>query len=192
MFPENTSPFAKKYLYPFTYDRYQKNFQIKFVAWSVHNILSYTQNFTQTTSPTSIPQIVRQKHSELWTIFFIIVVEKREFKHLIDSWEAVKYHLTPSITKKSPGDNFFRFKRYFSTFMLIVKNGSFHPKSPNLSLYYCDYRFRNSFRLTIKLHKQIHFKSNQSENIRLQNWDVWKKIATAAKLQEPLLTILRD
>ena len=61
------SPLFEKHLYLRTYGRYRKIFKIKFIAWSIGDILSYVQNFAQTTPS---PPILRTPKNRLF-LFYI-------------------------------------------------------------------------------------------------------------------------
>ena len=68
--PPGSIPFSKKHPYLPTYGRYWKIFQLKFVAWSTRNILSYMQNVTQTTPLPPISQNTCQNTLQIDYLYF--------------------------------------------------------------------------------------------------------------------------
>ena len=78
-------PLSEKHPYLLTYDRYGKIFRIKFVAWSIRDLLSYVKNFVRTLPPSPILQIICQKHLKNRLFIFYIEISQHTRPYLIES-----------------------------------------------------------------------------------------------------------
>ena len=70
---QGSTRFSEKHPYLLIYDRYWKMFPMKFVAWTIRDILSYVQNFVRTFP---LPLFYKLSVKNTWKIYYFYFTSK--------------------------------------------------------------------------------------------------------------------